>query len=74
MAINLCLNLISALLSKYGTFVGKGYESRGLFRLSLTDADFNFVNNMSYDDESNVWHSRLCHLNFSCMTCLASLN
>jgi hypothetical protein len=26
------------ILSKYGTFVGKGYESRGLFRLSLIDA------------------------------------
>jgi len=24
-------------ISKYGTFVGKGYESGGLFRLSLVD-------------------------------------
>jgi hypothetical protein len=25
-------------------------------------------------DESNVWHSRLCHINFGCMAQLANLS
>ena len=62
------------ILSKYRTFVGKGYESGGSFRLSLTDACFNFVNHVSHDNETNVWHSRLCHINFGCMTPLAGMN
>ena len=28
----------------------------------------------SVNDESNVWHSRLCHVNFGCMTHLANLS
>jgi hypothetical protein len=62
------------ILSKYETFVGKGYESGGLFRLSLNDACVNSVNHVSQDNETNVWHSRLCHINFGCMTPLAGLN
>ena len=62
------------ILSKYRTFVGKGYESGGLFRLSLTDACVNSVNHVSQDNETNVWHSRLCHINFGRMTRLAGLN
>ena len=61
-------------LSKYGIFVGKGYESGDLFRLSLTNACVNYVNHVSQDNETNVWHSCLCHINFGCMTRLASLN
>jgi hypothetical protein len=61
-------------LSKYGTFVGKGYESRDLSRLSLTDACFNSMNHVSHDNETNIGHSRLYHINFGCMTRLASLN
>ncbi|WVZ57985.1 hypothetical protein U9M48_008307 [Paspalum notatum var. saurae] len=33
-------------ISKYGTFVGKGYESGGLFRLSLADFCNNVVNHV----------------------------
>ena len=62
------------ILSKYGTFVSKGYESGCLFRLSLIDACFNSVNPVSHDNETNVWHSRLYHINFSCMTRLASMD
>jgi len=50
------------ILSKYDTFVGKGYESGGLFRLSLTDTCFNSVNHVSHDNKTNVWHSCLCHI------------
>jgi hypothetical protein len=41
-------------LSKYGNFIGKGYESRGLFRLSLSENCNNVVNNVMNIDESNV--------------------
>jgi hypothetical protein len=42
------------ILCKYGTFVGKDYESGGLFRLSLTDTCFNSVNHVSHNDETNI--------------------
>jgi transposase InsO family protein len=32
------------------------------------------VNNIVNIDESNVWHSRLCHINFGCMARLANLS
>jgi transposase InsO family protein len=60
------------IIYKFGTFVGKGYDSGGLFRFSLS-FDNNVVNHVM-NDESNVWHSRLCHVNFGCMMRLASLN
>ena len=41
-------------LSKYGTFVGKGYESGGLFCLSLTNACVNSVNHVNQSNETNV--------------------
>jgi hypothetical protein len=62
------------ILSKYGTFVGKGYVSGGLFRLSLLDDACNkVVNNVLIPDNSNIWHPRLCHINFGCMSRLAKL-
>nr|ABA96132.1 retrotransposon protein, putative, Ty1-copia subclass [Oryza sativa Japonica Group] len=63
-------------VSKYGTFVGKGYDSGGLFRFSLNDMcnNHNAVNHISENDESNVWHSRLCHVNFGCMMRLANMS
>jgi hypothetical protein len=41
-------------LSKYENFVGKGYESGGLFHLSLSEDCNNVVNNVINIDESNV--------------------
>ena len=62
-------------VSKYGTFVGKGYENGGLFRFSLMDSCNKVVNHVcNDDDESNIWHSRLCHVNFGCMTRLANMS
>jgi hypothetical protein len=61
-------------LSKYENFDGKGYESGGLFRLSLSKDCNNAVNNAMNIDESNVLHSRLCHINFGCMARLANLS
>jgi hypothetical protein len=59
------------IISKFGTFFGKGYDSGGLFRFSLL-FDNNVVNHVM-NDESNVWHSRLYHVKFGCMMHLASL-
>jgi transposase InsO family protein len=56
----------------FGTFVGKGYDSGGMFRFSLL-IDDNVVNHV-VNDESNVWHSRLFHVNFGCMMRLASFS
>ena len=60
---------------EHGTFVEKSYDCRGLFRLSLLDDVCNeAVNNVIVSDESNICHSRLCHINFGCLTWLANLN
>jgi len=60
-------------VSRYGTFVGKGYESGGLFRFSLMNS-CNVVNHVRHDDDCNIWHSRLCHINVGCMTRLAKMS
>nr|AAT44242.1 putative ubiquitin carrier protein [Oryza sativa Japonica Group] len=62
-------------VSKHGYFIGKGYECGGLFRFSLSDFCNKSVNHIcgSVDDEANVWHSRLCHINFSLMSRLSSM-
>jgi hypothetical protein len=61
------------MLSKYGTFVRKGYDSGGLFHLSLHDVCNKSVNNV-ISNESYILHSRLCHINFGCVSRLANLN
>ena len=42
--------------------------------VALSDICIKVVNNVINVDESNVWHSRLCHTNFGCMMRLANLN
>ena len=60
---------------RHVTFVAKGYNCGGLFRLSLLDDVYNkVVNNVNVSNESNIWHSRLCHINFGCLTRLVNLN
>nr|ABG22485.1 retrotransposon protein, putative, Ty1-copia subclass [Oryza sativa Japonica Group] len=51
------------------------YECGGLFRFSLSDFCNKSVNHIcgSVDDEANVWHSRLCHINFGLMSRLSSM-
>ena len=41
-------------VSKFGTFIGKGYECGGLFRLSLSDICNKVVNHVCTTTESNV--------------------
>jgi hypothetical protein len=38
-------------ISKFGTFVGKGYECGGLFRLSLSDYCTKVINHVCHDNE-----------------------
>jgi len=61
-------------VSKHGTFIGKCYDCGGLFRLSLHDVCNNVVNTVDYSNESDLWHLRLCHVNFGCLTRLATLS
>jgi hypothetical protein len=61
------------ILSKYETFFGKGYNSGGLFRLSLHDVCNKSVNNV-ISNESYILHSRLCYINFGRVSWLENLN
>ena len=46
-----------------------------MFRFSLEDFCNNVVNHVcNVGNETNVWHSRLCHINFGCMTRLANMS
>jgi len=51
-------------MSKFGNFVGKGYMSGGLFRLSTSDLSFNLKVTLLINKvcEADVWHSRFCHI------------
>ena len=63
----LCKNGIKVLLesenfilTKNGSFVGKGYSCDGMFKLSI-----NKITSYAYIiDSFDVWHARLSHLNF----------
>jgi hypothetical protein len=61
-------------VSRHGTFIGKGYDCGDLFGLSLLDVCNKIVNIANISDESGLWHSRLCHVNFGCLMRLANLN
>ena len=64
------------IVSKFGQFIGKGYECGGLFRFSLSDFCNKSVNHIcgSVDSDASVWHSRLCHVNFGLMSRLSSMS
>jgi hypothetical protein len=61
-------------VSRHGILVGKGYDCGGLFLLSLLDVCNKFVNTVDISNESDLWHSRLCHVNFDCIMRLANMN
>jgi hypothetical protein len=66
------------IVSKFGLFIGKCYDSGGLFRLSVADDCNNVANSVSYFKlnvgEAAVWHSRLCHISFDRIIQLSRLN
>jgi hypothetical protein len=63
-------------ISKHGQFIGKGYECGGLFHFSLLDFYNILVNHIcsGVNDDTSVWHSRLCHINFGLMSQLSSMS
>jgi transposase InsO family protein len=61
-------------VSRHGTFVGKDYDCGGLFRLSLLDVCNKVVNTVDISNESDLCHSRLCHVNFGYLMRLANMN
>jgi hypothetical protein len=62
-------------VSRHGTFVGEGYDCGGLFRLSLLDdVCNNVVNTVNISNESDLWYSCLCYVNFGCLMRLANMN
>ena len=62
-------------MSKFGNFVGKGYESGGLFRLSTLESCYNLnVATGLNKCEANIWHSRFCHIGFNSITRISRLD
>ena len=65
-------------LSKSGMYVGRGYVTDGLFKLNVMVVKpiINKVNNASIYmlESSNVWHSRLGHVNYDTLRRLINLN
>lgn len=72
----LVLESNKVVVSKFGQFIGKGYECGGLFRFSLSDFCNKSVNHIcgGVSDDTSVWHSRLCHINFDLMSQLSSMS
>jgi hypothetical protein len=63
-------------MSKFGNFIGKGYISGGLFRLSASDYLYNLniasmINNKIR--EAGVWHSRFHHIGFDTIARMSRL-
>ncbi|WVZ58553.1 hypothetical protein U9M48_008818, partial [Paspalum notatum var. saurae] len=52
------------IVSRHSLFIGKGYVSGGLFRLSLSDFSNKCVNHIcgGVNDDASLWHGRLCHI------------
>lgn len=63
------------ILTKGGSFVGKGYLSEGMFKLNVTE---NAINKVSYSaymlDSCSLWHDRLGHVNFRKLHHMSNLN
>ncbi|WVZ67987.1 hypothetical protein U9M48_016986 [Paspalum notatum var. saurae] len=64
------------IVSRHGLFIGKGYVSGGLFRLSLSDFSNKCVNHIcgGVNDDASLWHGRLCHVNFGLMKRLSGMS
>jgi len=68
------LELNKFVVSKHGSFVGKGYDCGGLFCLSLHDVCNKMVNSANVSVESDLWHSHFCHASYGSLMWLANLN
>jgi hypothetical protein len=64
-------------VSKYGQFIGKGYECRGMFHFSVFDfcnKPINFIYDGLDENDAIISHSHLCHLNFDSMFQLSTMS
>ena len=65
-------------LSKDGTYIGKGYMSGGMWKLNvitISKCDMNKASTSSYIlESSNIWHARLKHVNYDTLRRLINLN
>ena len=63
------------ILSKSGMYVGKGYVSDGLFKLNvITIINKNNKSSVYMLESSNLWHSRLEHVNYDTLRRLINLD
>ena len=62
-------------ITQTGTFVGKGYLSDGLFLINVEPVLGGFINVPSVNcvESSDLWHSRLGHLNFGALKNMMNL-
>jgi hypothetical protein len=51
------------IVSKHGTFIGKDYGCRDLFRFFLLNVCNKIMNSINISDELDLWHLHLCHVN-----------
>ena len=56
------LELEKLILPKNGIYVGKGYSTDGMHKLSIINKEVSSY--VYFDDSSYLWHARLGHLNF----------
>ena len=65
-------------LSKDGTYIGKGYMSGGMWKLNvmtISKCDMNKASTSTYIlESSNLWHGRLGHVDFDTLRRLINLN
>lgn len=66
-------------LSKNGVYVGSGYVCVGLFKVNVTtivpNNNMNKIESSAYIVESsNIWHSRLGHVNYDTLRKLINLD
>ena len=61
-------------VSKFGNFIGKGYDSGCLFCLNTVEPNYHLnIASMCEICESNMWHSRFCHINFVTIATMSRL-
>ena len=67
----------NVIFTKSGMFVEKGYAADGLFKLNV----MTIVNNMNESTSSayllefsNLWHNKLCHINYDSIRRLINLD
>uniref|UniRef100_A0A0A9AG68 GAG-pre-integrase domain-containing protein n=1 Tax=Arundo donax TaxID=35708 RepID=A0A0A9AG68_ARUDO len=61
-------------LTRYGSFVGKGYDCEGMFHISIIDNSANIFYSSYSNKNIDLWHSRLCHVNNEAIVRLSKMD